>query len=517
MVRMIKFLLRFLRHSSTKLCLIILLVLSSALTVIFYYELVTLPLYPGGIGSNAKVYNIKSDDLMSQYCNTPSEMKSEVALPAAIIKQYQLTLLSVVVLARHGDRAPLRPVKRWRKINYKGTDADQSTLSQKFKISTSQKTVPLPSSLSSYSNLAGYEHPTLGQLSWLGSLQHLKLGRMLYEAYNDKVNLQEFEAHTTAYERTYQSAAALLFGLIEPLVPTSDAITLIRNKLKITKSALMCFDYCSSCPRLFQLQRKLDQVKNASLEMKPALLSSMRKLITSVVTIEDSDLLTFVNGSFDKGKGFSSPEAVLDGISAFICHNERLPCASASSSSSECASHGDVNNLVTFIASYYKALSSNEHFYLSNLLKSRGLLSHVSHLLKNTNGFKLLMAHDITLAPVTNVLGLLEGPIPGYANRLTFQAYTSSSGKRLLRLLYNGRDVTATSNLCSSGNSDTAGAKASNNECEKFISTDDDSVYTLVPIDKMEIYIVRKLVQLANTDSYEKACSYVETERVAVD
>lgn len=499
---MIKFLLRVLHRSSTKLCLIILLVLSSILTVIFYYELVTLPIYPGSMRSNAKVYNIKSDDLMSQYCNTPSVMKSEVTLPGAIIKQYQLTLQSVVVLARHGDRAPLRPVKKWRKINYTGTHTDQSILSQKYKISSSQRPVSLPASLSSYSTLAGYEHPTLGQLSWLGSLQHLKLGRMLHEAYSDKLDLQAFEAHTTAYERTYQSAAALLFGLIEPLMPASDAITLIRNKLKITKSALMCFDHCTSCPRLMQLQRKLDHVKNASLEAKPVLLTSMRKLISSVATVEDSDLVTLVNGSFDKGKGFSSPEAVLDGISAFICHNERLPC----SSSSDCASDDDVNNLVTFIASYYKFLSSNQHFYLSNLLKSRGLLSHVSHLLKNTNGFKLLMAHDITLAPVTNVLGLLEGPIPGYASRLTFQAYTGSSGKRLLRLLYNGLDVTATSNLCSSGNSD-ATAGNSNYECEKFISSDDDSVYTLVPIDKMEIYIVRKLVQLANTDSYEKACS----------
>lgn len=341
---------KFLGRNPTRVILIFLLVFSIILTVIFYNKLVTYPFDStarDGQLRKASRYNIKSGDYMSQYCNTVGTINHESILPISIIKEHQLKLVSVAVLSRHGDRAPLRPVKRWRKINYKGSPSIQSTLSHKFKISSSQKShLPGP-----YDSFVAPEHPTLGQLSWLGALQHLELGSILNAAYKNHLDLRSFTAYTTPYERTYQSAASLLFGLIEPVVSAPTAVTMIHNRLKVAKSSYLCFDHCISCPRVQVLQEKLDMKKNSTIVSNSAIVSLMDKLVSTVVTTDDADLPRIMNGSFDQTKGFSSPEAVLDGIAAFVCHEESLPCAPDGT----CASFDDVGHLLAFIVSYYKS------------------------------------------------------------------------------------------------------------------------------------------------------------------
>jgi len=403
-------------------------------------------------------------------------------------------------MVRHGDRAPLRPVRHFDSIPFNSIpDAQlenkfqrltQTFKGHSFKANDSQLThfQVLPSS------------KALGQLTSLGFIQHLHQAKGLADVYLPLKGDVESLIHvwTTSYQRTFQSAVAFVIGFLNQF-NTDNEITLVKHaveKVKSSHGTYFCSDkvHCISCRNLGSLESKLETVKQDLLDMHPAVKSLMQHVIDVISPQNERDSLVGASkDAYLKSSAkdlFPTPESVLDGLFSYICHGSQLPCRD-----NKCVTQTDSKRLVSFIINRNRGLLNNKDFVFMSMLKVKGFLEHLNDQFSSQHPFLTLFSgHDITLVPVLTVLGLWDGALPPYASRLVFEVYDKNQ-KLFVRIIYNGRDMTKKSDVCRE------------TSCRSF---KDDSrqrnQVTLIPVKLFESWLQRRFISLANTDNFEEAC-----------
>ncbi|XP_055639700.1 2-phosphoxylose phosphatase 1 [Toxorhynchites rutilus septentrionalis] len=432
------------------------------------------------------------------------------------------SLQGVLLLIRHGDRGPMTHVRDidsvdcsyagdtvQAKYNHYITNSSSTTAGHWMKTGPFHGFPLLPASPKAC---------LLGQLTQKGVAQLLRIGEVIRQAYVHPLSLNarptvhtktttfnstsdtssqinfntdDIVVYATRYRRTFQSAMALMFGIIPP--EKWQAL-----QIQESHSLSFCFTDCA-CPQADNLKKQIDKESKLSLTAHPAVGAIVQWMAVTMLQ----------NQPFD---GQVSPLEIRDAILTHICHDAPLPCRKISlkpreqrmSSSSSTQDPQDVINIdqddntvltnqnqpnteepsdasqtgvqepeiegcvershVTALMSYTQWAGSKEwrsvKMRQQGLLRSYGFLRNiVGYMLKMISGdkvkFVLYSGHDKTMEYVMAALGLTtDRPFIPYASRMAFEVYKSDKDTQYyFRLLYNGNDVTSTIGVCEGGKS----------------------------------------------------------------
>ena len=165
---------------------------------------------------------------VTHYCNFPmrtSGVEGSLTFEELLNKKrFNLEMVQMVI--RHGDRSPAMVVPNMdqRKYDYDCTfntgDPNHKQLFGDFKEASEHFTQRefVKGAITSQSLVPSGKKCQLGQLSQIGFLQHLQLGKRMREAYpdliDDKITSSNLLVRSTERSRCVQSAAAFLIGLL---------------------------------------------------------------------------------------------------------------------------------------------------------------------------------------------------------------------------------------------------------------------------------------------------------------
>ena len=430
------------------------------------------------------IFDRQSDRIsrIGSYCNpfTTIKLNEELHNISALIPD--LSLSKVLVMIRHGDRGPLRPVKRLSSISCDPFISLKSYNFQTlFKRYFSEAKDRLRTRLSTSYALTPSSGCRIGHLSRFGCVQHLTLGSLLGQYYGNRLNISSYnlKVYSTPYPRTFQSAVAFIFGFLNPM-------SVIEFKqfpqIESTFGTFFCTypEFCSKkCT-------KLEKIQNILNEEKHQLLSSNRDIVKLIAKIKP-----IIAYNSNVSKLFDSPIAIFDGLMAYMCHNSALPC-----DDKRCVTVEEAKQLVFYIELHGKHLAASQVFKHSNWFKIYGFLHHLVKQitnLENKKKFILYSGHDITIVALAAALDFFDGIIPPYASRVVFEAYKHKSGDNYLRVIYNGKDVTHFTEIC----------KLNPTKCLYF--TQKHNIF-LINVKDFSDFIVRKFESFTQTLDYQTAC-----------
>ncbi|XP_053676117.1 2-phosphoxylose phosphatase 1 [Anopheles nili] len=308
--------------------------------------------------------------------------------------------------------------------------------------------------------------------------------------------------YSTRYRRTFQSAMALLFSVLPPE-------KWLAIQIQESHSLSYCFSDCA-CPQAEKLKKQLANEMNGYLVKHPAigaivqwigaaLLQNPQVAGQQINPLEIRDALlahichaaplpcrkirtsvNAVNGYRYGSKAASSSsstqdplgfdvinidldESALAGGAGPIINTEQPDDSDATEQEPEiegCVEKSHVLALMSYIhwagmKELYSPLMRQQ-----GLLRSYGLMRNiVAYMLRMISGdrvkFVLYSGHDKTLEYLIASLGVqLESPFIPYASRMAFEVYKSDKDTQYyFRLVYNGRDVTNTIDVCECGKS----------------------------------------------------------------
>lgn len=355
----------------------------------------------------------------------------------------------------------------------------------------------------------------------------------------------EIIVYSTRYRRTFQSAMALLYGLL----PSDRWLSL---NIRESHSLAFCFADCA-CPQAEQIKDLLSKETAKNLNKHPTIAAVVQWIGTNLLQNPTPKM---------------KPLEVRDAILSLLCHNAPLPCRKngnndyrtntnedrsapistteesndlinidqeeSSNSNNINGGLGQSNNRIIdpesdnngaeaeldgcIEASHVTALMSYTNWESLNeaknkltrkqgLLRSYGLMrSIVDFMLKIISGdktkFVLYSGHDRTLQYLVAALGLKADKsffIP-YASRLTFEIYKSEAGtgdvsEYYFRLINNGQDVTRQIDFCEGGRSLRISKDSRRNKAD------------LCPIENIIRFIHDDYFNIFNATNFKDACS----------
>lgn len=385
------------------------------------------------------------------------------------------TLAKVIVLIRHGDRGPLRLVRHLDQLN-----CDRLELGDQIGWLHFDQLINrlLTYRFRFVRNLADeYYHVPgrgceLGQLTRLGIGQHIKLGSMLAERYQPYHLFENAKLHqmvrivSTRYPRTYQSAWSFIFGFSNQL------------KLRLEAKSELVVEFTEG--NYFCGQNKRDRWCRVDAKVVGGLMDSLRtsKILDKVT---NDALKKFINQSReiiapDDAKHvqakYHSIVSISDGFKAYICHQAALPCRKIDG---ECLTVDKYRKLTTYLDQLGRIFVNNANHHKLNFLRSYALLRRFIAIAADkeeedgnvddyddhhTPKLWLFSGHDITLEAISAALGFYDGSMPPYASRLVVEVFDvvesrqhdggggGGRARRLLRFVYNGKDVTKLLEMC---------------------------------------------------------------------
>jgi hypothetical protein len=425
------------------------------------------------------------------------------------------SFLGVILLIRHGDRAPLVHV---RDINSIDCSYDNDKLLIKYRNYLLNSSLINPSGSNNGHaswNRQGPFHGfpllpadlracLLGQLTYKGISQLLHIGELMKLAYahsldlfkkpvpiSPKQNSSEFQflnsdeivIFSTRYRRTFQSAMALLFNLL----PNDRWHNL---QVQESHSLAFCFTDCA-CANAEYLKKILSKESSKDFNGNPSIASLVNWIGTSLLQTQDIAVL--------------NPLDIRDALLMYVCHNQQLPCQHRNGHQStpqaqheiesndiidlddgqrqpdsplsegddddmeeaindnpteNCVEQSHIESLLSYASSFELRESNNRFKITERALRAYGLIRNiVSYMLRMISGDKvklvLYSCHDQTVQFVLAALGLIEESsyVP-YASRLAFEVYKSDKdSQHYYRAVYNGRDVTRLISFCLDGKS----------------------------------------------------------------
>ncbi|GAB0100103.1 2-phosphoxylose phosphatase 1 [Sergentomyia squamirostris] len=422
-------------------------------------------------------------------------------------------LAGVLMLIRHGDRGPMEHIRGINTINC--GFSEPLPILHRYKNFIINSTVSVSASFSHsvwLKNGPFHGFPLLpplekvcllGQLTYRGLAQHLKIGEIVRNAYAPSLGLlqrpqplpplkvlngtsldgkspgippeTEVVVYSTRYRRTFQSAMALLYALL----PLERWMGLT---IRESHSLSFCFTDCA-CQQADQLKNEAAREDTSLLHQHPA--------IAAVVHWIGLSLLQNPSGQ-------ANPLEVRDAVLALLCHEAPLPCRKAKDKSARnppvhpttpenpdvinidsedgqtsakedneiedidpeiepegCIEEPHIDALISFTNWQATKKTKSPYTRKIGLLRAYGLIRNiVGNMLKMISGerikFVLYSGHDRTLQYLLAALGLHAQPffIP-YAARMAFEVYRSQNEAQFyFRVVYNGKDVTNRISFC---------------------------------------------------------------------
>ena len=389
------------------------------------------------------------------YCNKPGNvygLEGQLKAVKGGKRNYKLQQIHIVI--RHGDRAPIvldtlpnsKPVeisctfnKSWSFANdlleiRKGADV--------FEVAGAKK----------YPILQEREVCIGAQLTPVGFSQHLNNGKFLRRYYDDFIESIEHSSQvkvkSTAYSRTVQSAASLLYGLFgrrfarEKLV-----IDVESDKYRETHFLQHVNGEHIYCPVLAQKLREVwgdERVRY----LKRTYIENIQKEFAKIF---DSDV----------GK-IASLDRLIDILYANLCHDRDLPKGPNGLVSYNLASSsfGIANQLIT--------VKHDRIAQLQTLAIISQVIAEVAKLIddnyaQTSSKLVLFSGHDTVISPLLSTLGIHDWRWPPYASRLVFELWNDRDGIQysaaesklfskfdnyFIRVLYNGEDLTSKVKFC---------------------------------------------------------------------
>lgn len=393
------------------------------------------------------------------------------------------------------------------------------------------------------------KHCQLAQLTQQGIAQHLQIGTILNKAYGQELGFgspnpqrnaaplkspDNIVVFSTRYRRTFQSAMALLFGMLP-------ADKWLAMNVRDSHSLTFCFSDCA-CP-------KGDLLKGA---VNAALEKEQQKVKALVKFIEERLLQSPGNRYHALG--------LRDALLTFVCHGMKIPCETDGQEDGEgekkgepfsadldiinidqdpntgpgedksvaddenddgngdiintftdqgaCIQESHVDQLMEFTDNLLLKMRQIPEMRSISLLRAYGFLRNmVNYMLKMISGSNIKMVlysgHDLTIQYLLSSLGLNTKEfidIP-YATRLIFEVYKSEhdAGQFYFRLLYNGQDVTRSVIVCE-GVKSLRMVRGNRNQRAK-----EEAVY-LCPIENIIRYIHDDYFAPVNATNYKDAC-----------
>ncbi|XP_015916376.1 2-phosphoxylose phosphatase 1 isoform X2 [Parasteatoda tepidariorum] len=372
-----------------------------------------------------------------RYCNPPNDIIPGQEGKSPVNGSLEL----VAVIVRHGDRAPLRPIRNQSIINC-GTQNSPILLKYLKTLKHLRGSAKHLFPFTTFPLHPGEKHCTSAQMTLLGAHQHLMVGQVLKKAYIEDHGLlgknwssDDIKLYSTIYSRTYQSAVAFLFGFL----PSFNI-----SNIKIIPSADTRFcmtDYYCNCPLAAQLESQTNKKLKRLLQSHPAVLNLLGRLSPIVKYHPNhSDIL--------------DPFEMFDSLMGYVCHGSHLPCIPGTN---KCVTFEHVRNLIAFLdwegrqfirdSSNVKAAMLNMQGFFIHLLSS--MKSYINK--KDRARFMLYSGHDVTLEPLSTALGINDGNMIPYASRIVFELYSHTVNSKLnyvLKILFNGKDVTKYTSFC---------------------------------------------------------------------
>lgn len=325
------------------------------------------------------------------------------------------SLEGIVIAFRHGDRGPINHVRNLNSVNCKFNENANNT--KAFEEFSSFVSTHWSNQVSN--NLYQYHvqqnhHPPIpkkeceiGQLTFQGVAQHLKLGRLLSGVYFDKLlgNSSQIQsnvlAYSTNYRRTIQSLNAFLYGFLKDQFH--------KISLHIAYSMYFCFEDCA-CPAREEYNRAALAENVARLKSHSAISKVVGEIASIVYTMSD--------GSFAK-----DPFYIKDALLTYICHNAPLPC-----NMSNCVQPAQVSRVFSYIDWDVRQSAKSANRNRLSILNAYGFVKSItSHLLKIVSNEKpkivLYSTHDKTLQHLLTAMGitLTDSIYPPYASRVVFE------------------------------------------------------------------------------------------------
>lgn len=345
-------------------------------------------------------------------------------------------------MIRHGDRGPLRPIRNQGNIDCGTT---HSPLLSKY-LRTMKH---LQGSIKHLSNFTKFPlHPdlkqcTIEQLTLLGAHQLLMVGQALKKSYIEDHKLltnnwtsNDIEVYSTVYPRTFQSAVAFLFGFL----PTFN-ISNINITPAYDHRFCMSLYYCS-CPLV---QTIAERVKKEKID-----------LLSDTETLNVIQQLISIVKNEPEQHFKQDSHSMFDALMGYVCHASPLPCISGSN---KCAKFEHLYTILAHINWAEQKILEDSTKKKVAFMKLHGFLENlISKINNNINGknptkFVLYSAHDLSLLALLSVLDIDAGSMIPYASYIAFEVYSLSVNnerKYVLRIMYNGRDVTKQVSFCKS-------------------------------------------------------------------
>lgn len=420
------------------------------------------------------------------YCN----LASDIQLKDEGLIDPKFNLTKVIVLIRHGDRGPLRPIRNWNQIS---CDPRQYEYFDEFELKKLNDYIQdvklnenkLSQNSLSYPLIPNDNHCNLGQLTEYGVLQHLKLGSLLGQLYIRLLNLKsdnEIQLLCTQFVRTFQSASAFLYGFF------SQSENLLNfhqfNNMQFVRGIFFCtssYDFCMKrCDKLEKLKNLMDHSKMSFLESQPPIKRLVYDL--GLIISPHENISTQL---------YQTPVSIWDGLMAYFCHFQKLPC----DSKGDCASHDNIGQILSYIKIHGKEMAESHTFRHMNWLKVYGFFNElVKHFNDESDQHKLNLysAHDLTIVAVSSALGFFDGKLPQYASRVIFELYKHSNNFNYFRIIYNGKDVTGLTEICKMNPYDCLTLKGSNAK--------------LIDVLAFNKYVKDRFEMITNAKNYNDAC-----------
>ncbi|XP_064418151.1 2-phosphoxylose phosphatase 1 [Latimeria chalumnae] len=385
-------------------------------------------------------------------------------------------LLSVHVMIRHGDRYPLYAIPKTkrpaidcilapdRKPSHPHLEAFVNHMSKPTK-------GHMDSSLNGLPRYPSHSVCETGELTQTGVVQHLLNGQHLRDIYIRKHKLlpsdwttKHLYVESTGKSRTLQSGLALLYSLL----PDFEWQKLV---IRHQWSTIFCSSSCDCPMRNHYLEE--EQRRQYNLRMKNSQLEQTYVDMAKIVGVPTRQLRA------------ANP---IDSLLCHFCHNISFPCTE-----SGCIDREHFKVIKAHQLEDEQERREKKLYYKYALLATHPLLnqtvSRMHHVLrgKKEEVFALYSAHDVTVSPVLNALGLLEARFPRFAARLIFELWQGPKNKNyFIRILYNGDDVTFQTSFCRKHNR--------------------HSKWPLCPFENFASFVQKEMFAVFNSTDYYDAC-----------
>lgn len=386
------------------------------------------------------------------HCNFIETIKlsHETNLPSHTEK---FELLKVIVVTRHGDRSPLKPVAQMDSVDCQSivfSSADRQREESKYLQIVEElkdKQVELQKYKYPASWLKFSEKCTTSTLNEQGIAQMVKTGYLLCQAYSKKLNLTaetigaDISVKSTNTSRTFQSAVSFLFAFYKCLGSNMftefPKITIFSDSQFCDKSPTTSYCRIEAFTRRF-VHIRADKVFPPDVYRR---FYEFRKHMGYILRANNKVV----------ERNTSSPRSILDKLNVFLCRKHALPCHKVYG----CASVIHVNTSVRYLNMTYEILNRDPDkvteksrlYYEAHLIKIHGFFQHLKKDVLSKKKFILYSGHDITLESIAVAMQFYDGLLIKYASRLVFEVYQKGS-QLLLRVIYNGLEVTGQIYLC---------------------------------------------------------------------